>query len=87
MQLNLNYQDAIVLRDNGVKALKTALGDEQTRNFLAMFNYYDISPVSDELQLKDYTEWRKTQSYYNDPDMDDVLLYFKTNPGGETPAG
>lgn len=80
MQLNLNYKDAIILRDNGIKALKQALGEEQTRKFLALFNYYNISDESKELLIKDYTEWRRTQSLYNDPDMDEILDYFKNTP-------
>jgi len=80
MQLNLNYEDAIILRNNGVKALRQALGEDQTRKFLALFNYYHVSAESDELLVKDYTEWRRTQSWYSDPDMDDVLDYFKENP-------
>ena len=77
MQLNLNYKDALILRDNGINALKEALGEDQTRKFLAMFNYYHMSADSEELLVKDYTEWRRTQSWYNDPDMDEVLEYFK----------
>jgi hypothetical protein len=80
MQLNLNYKDAIILRDNGVRALQQALGEDQARKFLSMFNYYNISPVSEELQVKDYTEWRRTQSWYNDPDMDEIINYFKEHP-------
>ena len=77
MQLNLNYQDAIILRDNGINALKQVLGEDQTKKFLALFNYYNISDESNELLIKDYTEWRRTQSFYNDPDMDEILDYFK----------
>lgn len=80
MQLNLSYKDAIILRDNGIKALKQALGEDQTRKFLALFNYYDISDESSELLIKDYTEWRRTQSLYNDPSMDEMLDYFKNTP-------
>jgi hypothetical protein len=80
MQLNLNYKDALILRDNGINALKQALGEDETRKFLAMFNYYNISADSEELLIKDYTEWRRTQSFYNDPDMDDMLEYFKEKP-------
>jgi hypothetical protein len=81
MQLNLNYQDAIILRDNGINALKQALGEDRARKFLALFNYYNISDESNELLIKDYTEWRRTQSFYNDPDMDEILDYF--NEQGE----
>jgi hypothetical protein len=77
MQLNLNYQDAIILRDNGINALNQALGEEQTKKFLALFNYYHVSPDANELLVKDYTEWRRTQSWYNDPDMDETLEHFK----------
>jgi hypothetical protein len=45
-----------------------------------MFNYYDVSPDSEELQVKDYTEWRRTQSFYSDPDMDETIQYFKNSP-------
>ena len=68
------------LRDNGVNALKQALGEDQTRKFLALFNYYDINDVSEELLIKDYTEWRRTQSWYNDYDMDEMLEHFSENP-------
>jgi hypothetical protein len=77
MQLNLNYQDAIILRDNGINALNQALGEEQTKKFLALFNYYHVSNDANELLVKDYTEWRRTQSWYNDPDMDEMLEHFK----------
>ncbi len=80
MKLNLNYNDALILRDNGIKALIQALGEEQTRKFLALFNYYDINAESEELLVKDYTEWRRTQSFYNDPDMNETLEYFKEHP-------
>ena len=80
MQLNLNYKDALILRDNGINALKQALGEDQTRKFLAMFNYYNISVDSEELLIKDYTEWRRTQSWYNDPDIDEIIEHFKENP-------
>lgn len=83
MQLNLDYKDAIILRDNGINALKQALGEDQTRKFLALFNYYNISDESKELLIKDYTEWRRTQSLYNDPDMDEMLDYFKNSPDAE----
>jgi hypothetical protein len=73
MQLNLNYQDAIILRDNGINALKQSLGEDQTRKFLALFNYYDVSEDSAELQVRDYTEWRRTQAFYNDYDLDEVF--------------
>ena len=45
-----------------------------------MGNYYEVSDTSKELLLKDYTEWRRTQSFYNDPNMDDILEHFKENP-------
>jgi hypothetical protein len=32
---------------------------------------------ANELLAKDYTEWRRTQSWYNDPDMDKTLEHFK----------
>jgi hypothetical protein len=80
MKLNLNYNDALILRDNGINALIQALGEEQTRKFLALFNYYDMNADSEELLVKDYTEWRRTQSWYNDPDMDEMLEYFKEHP-------
>ena len=80
MQLNLNYKDALILRDNGINALKQTLGEDQTRKFLAMFNYYNISVDSEELLIKDYTEWRRTQSWYNDPDIDEIIEHFKENP-------
>jgi hypothetical protein len=80
MQLILNYRDAIILRDNGISALKQALGEDQARKFLALFNYYDVNDTADELLVKDYTEWRRTQSWYNDPDMDGVLTMFNENP-------
>ena len=76
MQLYLDYKDAIILRDSGIDALKKALGDEQTARFLALFNYYDISEDAKDLQVKDYTEWRRTQRFYNDPDIDEMLEYF-----------
>jgi hypothetical protein len=79
MQLNLNYQDVIILRDNGINALKQALGEDQTKKFLALFNYYNVSDESNELLIKDYTEWRRTQSFYNDPDMDEILDFFQLN--------
>jgi len=87
MQLYLNYQDAIILRDNGISALKQALGEDQTKKFLAMFNYYHMSDESNELLVKDYTEWRRTQSWYNDPDIDEMLEYFKNNPDYTPPKG
>ncbi|MDR2901301.1 MAG: hypothetical protein LBV20_07275 [Treponema sp.] len=81
--MNLNYNDALILRNNGINALIQSLGEEQTRKFLALFNYYDINAESEELLVKDYTEWRRTQSFYNDPDMDEVLEHFREHP--ETP--
>ncbi|MCL2055576.1 MAG: hypothetical protein FWG90_14255 [Oscillospiraceae bacterium] len=80
MQLNLDYKDALHLRDSGVNALKQALGENKTSMFLALFNYYEVSDISKELLVKDYTEWRRTQSFYNDPSMDDILEHFKENP-------
>ena len=38
-----------------------------------------INQDSEELLIKDYTEWRRTQSFYNDSDMDGVLEYFTKN--------
>ena len=80
MQLHMNYKDALILRDDGINALTQALGAEQTKKFLALFNYYDVSAESEELLIKDYTEWRRTQSFYNDPDMDDAIEYCMKNP-------
>ena len=80
MQLKLDYKEALRLRDSGVNVLKQALGESKTQMFLALFNYYDVSDTSKELQVKDYTEWRRTQSFYNDPNIDDMLQYFKENP-------
>ena len=80
MQLKLDYQDAIIIRDNGINALKQVLGDEQASKFLALFRYYDVSDTSRELLIKDYTEWRRTQSWYNDDDLDEIIDHFKENP-------
>ena len=79
MQLNIDYKDALVLRDNGINALKQNLGEEQTRMFLALFNYYEVNDMSNELQVKDYTEWRRTQSWYYDYDMEEMLDMFKNS--------
>jgi hypothetical protein len=80
MDYNVNYQDTTILRNNGVMALRNALGDDGARQFLALFNYYEISVDSDELLKKDYTEWRKMQSYNNETDIEEVFTYFKNNP-------
>ena len=79
MQLNLDYKDALVLRDNGIHALKQALGESGALMFLSLFDYYEVSDTSKELLVKDYTEWRKTQSIYNDPNLDDILEHFREN--------
>jgi hypothetical protein len=38
---------------------------------------YMLGVEANELIIKDYTEWRRTQSWYNDPDMDETLEHFK----------
>jgi hypothetical protein len=73
MQLNLDYEDALILKDKGIKALIDALGEAQASQFLALFDYYKIDLDSGDLQIKDYTEWRRTQSFYNDADIDEVF--------------
>ena len=70
---NIDYKDAIELRNAGIKALVKNLGEENTAKFISLFNYYTVNTDSDGLLIKDYTEWRKTQSWYNDVTLDEIL--------------
>jgi hypothetical protein len=65
MTLNIDYNEAVQIRNAGVNALKRTLGEEMTAKFIALFNYYSVNKDSEDLYIKDYTEWRKTQSWYN----------------------
>ena len=73
MILNIDYQEAIDLRNAGVDALIKNLGEENTAKFISLFNYYSVDTDSDDLLVKDYTEWRKTQSWYNDMPLEEIL--------------
>ena len=73
MILNIDYQEAIELRNAGVTALIDSLGEENTAKFLSLFNYYTVNSDSEYLLVKDYTEWRKTQSWYNEICLDELL--------------
>jgi len=70
---NIDYKDAVKLRNEGMNALVENLGKENAIKFISLFNYYTINTDSEELLIKDYTEWRKTQSWYNDVTLDELL--------------
>ena len=70
---NIDYKDAIELRNAGINALVKNLGEENAVKFISLFNYYTINTDNDDLLIRDYTEWRKTQSWYNDTTLDDLL--------------
>ena len=73
MTLNIDYKEAIELRNAGVTALINNLGEEKTAKFISLFSYYTVTTDSEDLLVKDYTEWRKTQSWYNETTLDELL--------------
>jgi hypothetical protein len=73
MIFNIDYKDAVELRNAGINTLIKNLGEENAAKFIALFNYYTINTDSEDLLIKDYTEWRKTQSWYNDITLDELL--------------
>ena len=73
MILNIDYREAVELRNAGITALIDNLGEENTAKFISLFNYYTVNADSEDLLVKDYTEWRKTQSWYNEITLDELL--------------
>jgi len=73
MILNIDYKEAVKLRNAGVTALINNLGAEDTAKFISLFNYYTVKTDSEDLLVRDYTEWRKTQPWYNDISLDELL--------------
>jgi hypothetical protein len=73
MTLNIDYSEAVQIRNAGVNALRRTLGEEMTAKFIALFNYYSINKDSEDLYVKDYTEWRKTQSWYNNLTVEELF--------------
>jgi hypothetical protein len=73
MALNIDYNEAAQIRNAGINALRQTLGEEMTAKFIALFNYYNINKDSEDLYVKDYTEWRKTQSWYNNLTVEDLF--------------
>jgi len=75
MTLSIDYKEAVELRNAGVTALINNLGEEKTAKFISLFSYYTITITTDseDLLVKDYTEWRKTQSWYNETPLDELL--------------
>jgi len=73
MTLSIDYKEAVELRNAGVSALMNNLGAEKTAKFISLFSYYNVNPDSEDLLVKDYTEWRKTQSWYNETPLDELL--------------
>ena len=73
MMINIDYRDAVELRNAGINVLIKNLGEENAAKFISLFNYYTVNANSDDLLIKDYTEWRKTQSWYNDITLDELL--------------
>ncbi|MDR1148797.1 MAG: hypothetical protein LBK66_09220 [Spirochaetaceae bacterium] len=74
MTLNIDYNEAVQIRNAGINALRQTLGEEMTAKFIALFNYYNINKDdSEDLYIKDYTEWRKTQSWYNNQTVEELF--------------
>jgi hypothetical protein len=73
MILNIDYKEAIELRNAGTAALISNLGEEGTAKFISLFNYYTVDTNNEDLLVKDYTEWRKTQPWYNDTSLEELL--------------
>ena len=71
--MNIDYEEAVKLRNAGVTALINNLGAEDTAKFISPFNYCTVKTDSEDLLVRDYTEWRKTQHWYNDISLDELL--------------
>jgi len=70
---NIDYTEAVEIRNAGITALIDNLGEANTAKFISLFNYYTVNTDGDDLLVKDYTEWRKTQSWYNEIPLDELL--------------
>ena len=73
MTLSIDYKEVIELRNAGITALINNLGEEKTSKFISLFSYYTGTTDSEDLLVKDYTKWRKTQSWYNETILDELL--------------
>ena len=73
MTFNIDFNEAVNLRNAGVSALIQNLGKENAAKFISLFNYYAFNADDENLLIRDYTEWRKTQSWYNSSSVDEIF--------------